>query len=241
MPTAFGQDNDPASQEENGPQKEPMFNLPPLLKWAALILVLMQLGMEFLPIEFIEYFFLKLAFIPARFISSENLWQDPLASLISPIGHSLLHGNWLHLFSNLGMLLAFGTALHRLIGPERMLLVSAIGSIAGAVSVAAVEPHSLAPMVGASDAISAILGALIYISWVMAKIGIPASSPFASKDRILTFVAIWVGMNFLFILAPAESVGGRVAWEAHLAGFLSGIIAAFCILKLYKKSKQKND
>lgn len=241
MPTSFGQDNDPSPSEENGPQKEPMFNLPPLLKWIALILIIMQLGMEFLPREYLEVVFLKLAFIPLRFSNSEILWQDPFASFISPIGHSLLHGNWLHLFSNLGMLLAFGTALHRLIGPERMLMISVIGSLAGALSVAAMEPYSRVPMIGASDAISAILGALIYISWIMAKVGIPASMPFASKDRILTFVAIWVGMNFLFILAPAESIGGRVAWEAHLAGFASGIIAAFCILKLSKKTKQKKE
>ncbi len=235
MPTPYGQDNDPEETARSHEDSEPMFNLPPLLKWMCLVLVIIHIGFEYLPANYLGPIAIKLAFIPARFTTADLIWHDPLASLISPIGHILLHANWMHLFSNLGMFLAFGTALHRLIGTERFILIIIIGAIAGSVSVTAMAPYSLTPMIGASDAISAVLGALIYFSWILAKAGISASMPFASKGRILTFVAIWVGMNFLFILAPTESIGGRIAWEAHLAGFVSGIIAAFCIFKLRRQ------
>ncbi len=226
------ENDDQMTPHSNAQPSEPMFNLPAPIKWISLILILMHIVIHYFPTDIVEFLLVKLVYIPVRYSNAELLWFDPLASFISPIGYTLVHSGWLHLFSNVGMFLAFGTALYHMVRTQRLLLIWVIGAISGVLVLTLIDPRSQTPVLGASGAISAILGALLYFSWILAKVGIPASMPFATKDRIMTFLVIWIGMNLLFIFVPTGTDGDRVAWEAHLAGFASGIFSAFCLIKL---------
>jgi len=224
--------NDNSNQHSQSAPNEPMFNLPAPLKWISLILIAMHLIIHYGPPNISELLLIKLVYIPARFSLPDLLWYDPVASLISPFGYTFVHSNWLHLVSNLGMFLAFGVALFRLIGTQRLLLIWVIGAISGVIILSLIDPTSRSPVMGASASVSAVLGALLYFSWMLAKLGIAASVPFASKDRIITFLLIWTGMTLLPAFIPFGPEGTRIAWEAHLAGFASGAFAAFCLVKL---------
>ena len=151
--------------------------------------------------------------------------------------YSLLHGGFTHLAVNCVWLLAFGTALSRRFGGWRFLVFFAATAVAGALAFWLVNPSGLAPVIGASGAISGAMGAAARFAFAP---GAPLGGGFAgqrdlaayrqpapslrevlSERRAFTFLALWFAMNFLFgVVAPTGDA--PVAWEAHIGGFVAG-------------------
>jgi membrane associated rhomboid family serine protease len=137
-----------------------------------------------------------------------------------------MHADWLHLVGNLVFLLIFGLSAERLLGSRRFLalflICGALANLAGAW----VLGTSSAPIVGASGAVSAIVGAYLLLL-PGAKLGIVIPlGVFLEFVRLPASLVIgfWALLQVIFsFVGPAF---GAVAWIVHLAGFLAGIVFA---------------
>lgn len=156
----------------------------------------------------------------------------------TPLSYAFLHGDWTHLIFNGVWLAAFGSPVARRFGPARFLLLGVVGTVAGAFFYLIFHLVELAPMIGASAAISAYMGAAARFvfqpgAFLFSGEG-PETPPLASlremlaNRQTLAFVGFWFAANLLFGLG-GQSFGfssAPIAWEAHIGGFLVGLALA---------------
>lgn len=220
------------------PSHEPIFNVPKSVIAILAILVVIQIGRGLLSADDDFWFVLATAFIPARFgpLASE-LPGGEIAVYTSPFTHMLVHGDWIHLGLNSAWLLAFGGAVAERSGAVRFLLFFTLCGLAGAATFYIVNPDLLQPMIGASGAISGLMGATLRFLFPAMDSGgfrrlreAPRSVPLmtlgeALRDRrILLTSALLVVLNVLTIAGFGVAQNGAgIAWEAHLGGYAIGI------------------
>ncbi len=199
-----------------------MTTLPKVLQWLAGLMLLLHLPRAFGWDSVAQIIFSHLAFVPLRFQGVEYLAVSPLASILSPIGYSLIHGDWLHLFVNLAMLVAFGKVVVTLFGIRIFILLYILGALAGSSSDLMIAQDAQRPLIGASAAISALIGAITCLGMTQTR---PMPRPFDSRIRSRQFLFVWIGINLLFGLIP-YAANMAIAWYAHLAGLAVGYIYA---------------
>ena len=140
---------------------------------------------------------------------------------LTPLTAAFLHAGILHLSLNMLMLLFCGRFVEKVLGGKLLLLLFLIGAYAAAATEFAFQPDSDSPMIGASGAISAIIGtyALLYSNQQVKAIG-PLS---ANAVRILWLAAAW---TIIQIMVGIVSLGGigRIAIGAHIGGFVAGLL-----------------
>ncbi|WP_419901499.1 rhomboid family intramembrane serine protease [Kiloniella sp.] len=142
-------------------------------------------------------------------------WIAPVFTLVT---YNFLHGSFMHLAGNMAYLWVFGDNVEDAMGHRRFLtFILSCGILAGlGQSLITSEPQS--PIVGASGAVSGILGAYL-LQYPRAKILVPIFTipVFVRAYLLLIF---WIGFQVFSALLPGES---GVAWWAHIIGFLSGM------------------
>ncbi|MBU6299565.1 MAG: rhomboid family intramembrane serine protease [Alphaproteobacteria bacterium] len=136
-----------------------------------------------------------------------------------------LHGGILHLGGNMLYLWIFGNNIEDAMGHSRYTLFYFLSGIAAALTMAFMDPSSTTPMIGASGAISGVLGAymLLYpraLVTVIVPLGI-IFYPF--RIRAVWVVGIWFAMQ-LFSAALSNPDSPGVAWWAHVGGFAAGLL-----------------
>jgi membrane associated rhomboid family serine protease len=168
---------------------------------------------------------------------------DGLVCLTDPgrqVGHVLtsmfLHGSWMHLLGNMWFLWLFGNNVEDSMGRARFLVFYLLCGIAAALLQVVASPRSVIPMVGASGAISGVMGAylvlyprvrvhcLVFLGFFITTVTLPA----------WTMLLYWFGLQFvsgLFGLMASE--GGGVAFWAHVGGFVGGM----ALVKLFANSE----
>ncbi|WP_022797375.1 rhomboid family intramembrane serine protease [Thermus islandicus] len=158
-----------------------------------------------------------LGFVPALF------FQDPVGQAHRLLTSMFLHGGLFHLLSNMWFLWVFGDNVEDRMGPGRFLLFYLLGGVAAALAQGLFMPGSFAPMIGASGAVSAVLGAY-YVLFPRAYV---VSVVFLIFPFFVTFPAgFYLGYwAFLQLLQGVLGLPG-VAWWAHLGGFLFGVLFA---------------
>jgi membrane associated rhomboid family serine protease len=150
-----------------------------------------------------------------------------------------LHANTPHILTNLLWLAVFGSPLARRLETPRFLALLAAGAVAGALMHLWANPADVAPLVGASAAISAATGAaarfVFSIGLRMDMMGdptrvrlLPALTlvQLVQNRAALAFILIWFATNWLFG-AGVVTFGGMeesIAWQAHVGGFLAGLL-----------------
>ncbi len=210
---------------------QPILNAPKVVVWVAavtvgvhVLMVLLQTAWINQP-ELVALIRIKLGFIPARYILPGEIAADPLAVILSPLTHALLHGGWAHLLMNMAFLMAFGSAVARRTGGARFLVLYATGAIAGVFSVFGMSPESVALVIGASGAVSALTGAIVRIAITPAPNTAPPPPPFHNRRTAVGFLIVFVTLNLLSAVVPSLiGIHERIAWEAHLGGFLAGYL-----------------
>jgi membrane associated rhomboid family serine protease len=227
---------------QSSPIREPIFNVPAVLVATLAMLVLVHLLRSFLsPAADIEILLL-FAFIPARYeanILANAAWPGGLAADIwTFVSYALLHADWMHLLFNAVWLLAFGTPLARRFGAARFLAFCAVTAAAGALAHLVTHFAQLAPMVGASGAVSGTMAGAMRFAFQRGgplrfggseeSFRVPALSLVdAFRDpRVLAFLAVWFGLNLLFGIGSISITGNEqpVAWQAHVGGFAAGLV-----------------
>jgi membrane associated rhomboid family serine protease len=176
----------------------------------------------------LEPFLYQFGVVPSHWlVSSASDFLDWPRLFLSLLTFQFLHGGFLHLASNMLYLWIFADNVEDRLGHGRFFLLYLGGGVASAVLQILMRPHSSVPMVGASGAIAAVLGAYLLL--------FPTA-------RIITLVPLWLFwetveipaflfLGFWFLLQWAQGVMtigqvadvGGVAFWAHIGGFLSGI------------------
>ncbi|MGH9712243.1 MAG: rhomboid family intramembrane serine protease [Candidatus Acidiferrales bacterium] len=156
-----------------------------------------------------------------------------LADALTPLFTCMfLHGGWLHILGNMWFLWVFGGNVEDRLGPIIYLLFYLVCGIASGVAQTAFSWGSPIPSVGASGAISGILGAyIVYFPYARILTLIPLFIFFfTARIPALVFIGLWFVVQFLSGLGSLGASGGAftggVAWWAHVGGFLVGVFLA---------------
>jgi membrane associated rhomboid family serine protease len=180
------------------------------------------------------------AFIPARLFDSVPLRAMPGpdyglgGNLATMVASMFLHGGWFHIIGNMWFLYIFGDNVEDALGHFRYLLFYLGAGVAACVAEGLTHPASTVPMIGASGAIAAVLGA--YTVWfphsrVHTLVFLGLFITMAELPGVV-FLGFWFLLQFFqgtLSLAAAQSAGGGVAWFAHIGGFLFGFVVALAL------------
>ncbi len=229
--------------ERDPVQREPVFNVPRVVvAILALLVAIHALRAYLLTEEQDLQLLLTFAFIPARYDGAALIqsWPGGFAGDVwTFVTYSLLHASWLHLCVNAIWFLPFGSALARRFGSLRFGAFLAVTAAAGAALHLASHAGEQYPMIGASAAVSGTMAAAMRFAFqrggpLAILHGDEATYHVAALPllgiltdaRVLLFLLVWFGINFLFGVAsfPALTGGETVAWQAHVGGFLAGLL-----------------
>jgi membrane associated rhomboid family serine protease len=228
-------------------QREPLFNIPPVITFLIGFFIIVHVGRTWLLTPEQNQYFLDLfAFIPARYA---NTW---LMSQLFPGGwgaefwtfvtYAFIHANWMHLGVNTIWFVPFGAAIARRFGAVRFLAFFAVTAAAGAMAHLMTHGADNSVVIGASAAISGTMAGAMRFAFQRGGPLTPrrdlASDPFRvpaiplvlvlTDMRVLAFIVVWFGINFLFGIGsvPMSGLGPgeTVAWQAHVGGFLAGLL-----------------
>lgn len=146
---------------------------------------------------------------------------------LTPILSLFLHGGWMHILGNALFLWIFGRAIEDVMGPSRFLAFYLLCGLAASAAQVLVTPSSPVPTVGASGAISGVMGAYLLL---FPRVRVHMFFFFFLIFRIPAWIVLlyWFGIQVLSGLPELNNVGGDVtggvAVWAHVGGFLTGLL-----------------
>jgi membrane associated rhomboid family serine protease len=152
--------------------------------------------------------------------------NDPI-NYLTPLLSLFLHGSWMHILGNALFLWIFGRAIEDVMGPMRFLGFYLLCGLAAAAAQIIVTPASPVPTVGASGAISGVMGAYLLL---FPRVRVHMFFFFFLIFRIPAWLVLlyWFGIQVLSGLPELNSAGGEpsggVAVWAHVGGFIAGLL-----------------
>jgi len=182
-----------------------------------------------MPPENQEAFVFAWGAIPHDVAAGWDLLPTIPTAWLTLITSMFMHGGLMHLAGNMLYLWIFGNNIEDVLGHIKFLFFYIIGGLVAALSHIFFDPSSQIPMVGASGAISAVLGAymlaypkarvvtLVWIVYIVRFIRVPA----------LLMLGIWFVMQLGGFANDMNREGGGVAWLAHIGGFVAGVVMIF--------------
>jgi membrane associated rhomboid family serine protease len=170
---------------------------------------------------------MRAGFIPAR-LSGTGTDFAAVPVWLTPLTSTLIHAGFLHLASNLLILVFTGRQCERALGWRGVLILYLLGAYVAALAQWVPDPMSITPMVGASGAVSALFGAY---SLLFGRIRAPALGPVpAWQVNAFWLAASWCWINLLTVCA-FRLEGIAVAAAAHIGGFVTGLVVARPLLR----------
>ena len=177
----------------------------------------------------VEAFFANFALVPAEFTHAPT--PGELRTVFTSM---FLHGGWAHLIGNMWFFWIFGNNVEDSVGHFKFIIFYLVCGIAAAIAQILSAPDSYVPMIGASGAISGVLGAYLLLF---------------PRARVLVLIPIWIILKFIYVPAWLLLIvwfalqlfsgwatvgarnGGGVAFWAHVGGFVAGL----ALIPLFKK------
>lgn len=207
-------------KSERGPN-EPFLklgNIPPFTKIFTIVMVALNIPLLFMPMEKVHLINM-FGFIPAQF---------SLPTIYTLVTHLLLHGDGMHLAFNSVMMLAIVTFFEKMQGTRRTIIFFTLCGIAGATTFFIFQPHSQMPMIGASGAMSGVFAAVIMAMHDQGRV---------FKLGKFTSRGPWPILGFWILLMIVLGIfgGDNIAWQAHVGGFIAGIILFYPLQKRWIK------
>ena len=227
--------------------REPILNIPAVVTVLLVVLALIHVVRVYALSDdtdtLVVYTF---GFVPARYdtgVLAEGVLPGGFgAEIWSFVTYSFLHANLAHLGFNAIWFAAFGSPLARRFGSARFLAFFAVTSAAGALAYLVTNPNELAPVIGASAAISGMMGGATRFAFEPGgslhmwrgmigdpdRIPAPRLGQVIRNPRVIAFLAVWFGLNLVFGIGAVSITGATegqsVAWEAHVGGFIAGLL-----------------
>ncbi len=155
------------------------------------------------------------------------------------ITSAFMHGGILHLAGNMLFLRMFGRTLENEMGPGKYLLLYAVGAVVSGIFYMATSADRTIPAVGASGAISAVMGSYL-ILFPRSQLRFNVLHPFtfhkvaSAKISSLYYVLAWIIMNVFFGMLQAGGRAAGIAYWGHIGGFVAGIV----FVEAYKTFKR---
>jgi rhomboid family protein len=202
----------------------------PVVNFALIALcVIVFLWEVTLPEHLAEQAIYQLGFIPAVFFGRADLAQHWITPEMSIVTSMFLHGGWLHLLGNMLYLWIFGDNVEDRVGHARYVLLYLVCGSAAALAQGFGDMSSTVPMLGASGAISGVLGAYIVLY--------PRANVLVAVPLLVVFytlrVPAWLVLGMWFVVQLLSSLSsqlsissqqGGVAFGAHVGGFIAGLL-----------------
>jgi len=152
---------------------------------------------------------------------------------LTPMTSAFLHGGLMHIGFNMLMLIFCGRFVEQALGAQLMAVLYVVGAYAASLAEFAFNSQSVIPVVGASGAISAILGAYALL---FARNDVKPVGPFPGYVvRIAWLTLAWIGIQLMIGIATRGSLNG-IAIFAHIGGFLAGLLLTRPLLQLRFKN-----
>ena len=181
----------------------------------------------------LERFFERWGAVPADISASLEAGDYFNGAMLGMVTSMFLHGGWLHILGNMLFLWIFGNNVEDRLGHVPYLLFYLVGGIAAALTQVVIEPQSRVPLVGASGAIAAALGAyivlfpgarilsLVFLGFFYQLLEVPA----------LILLGFWFVLQLIsgFGALGATSAQGGVAFFAHIGGFALGVAVGLAL------------
>ncbi len=169
------------------------------------------------------------AFIPREYtLHLPGRYPDMFVSMF-------MHGGFMHLLGNMWFLWIFGDNVENATGPVRFLLFYLLCGVLATLAYVFTDPYSQVPLVGASGAISGVLGAYLVMS---PRARIRTLIPLGFFSQIVNlpayvFLFIWMGFQLVsHVFIRGHHGGGGVAYMAHIGGFIAGAV----LILVFRKS-----
>lgn len=201
--------------------------------------------------------------LPAQLVSPPGLRScvapvlDDTAPIVTAVTSMFLHGSLFHLLFNMLFLWVFGNNVEDRLGHVRYAVYYLVGGIVAAYAFAVMNAEGVIPLLGASGAVAAVLGGY-FIMYPRAKVNTYVPFPLyllaalvpGARVRgwflIFAFVALpaWLVLGFWFLtewLAIEEAAQSGVANEAHIAGFVAGVLMTFLLRANRPREPQRRD
>jgi membrane associated rhomboid family serine protease len=177
----------------------------------------------------IQIFFLHYGLVPATYTLALSGYHVSLSRLVVPLFSSMfIHGGWMHVLGNMWFLWVFGGAVEDTLGSSGFLATYLIAGLVGGVTQTMFAWGSSVPTIGASGAISGVMGAYL-ILYPRSKVLtlVPLFFLFFWRLPAIFMIGYWFLIQFLSGLASlgVPEAGGTAFW-AHVGGFLLGAAIA---------------
>lgn len=177
-----------------------------------------------------------LGVIPAVLLGQRELPPDLVLvpPTLTTITSMFMHGGWMHLIGNMLYLWIFGDNVEDSMGHVRFLVFYLLCGLAAVFAQALPEPNSTIPMVGASGAISGVLGAYLLL-YPHARVLVVIPLGFVLQTARIPagiVLVLWFGLQLLSNLMTQAGSGG-VAFRAHIGGFVAGM----ALIPLFKQRR----
>jgi membrane associated rhomboid family serine protease len=182
----------------------------------------------------VERFILSYAAVPAELFRPGTVVGDPaVPNTVTVFTSMFLHGSVMHLGGNMLYLWIFGNNIEDVMGHARFILFYLLCGVAAMFGHAVTAPESTVPMIGASGAISGVLGAYLLLFpqarvQVLILLGIFARIVPIPAVYVLGF---WIVMQVLNGAFNWGGPDGGVAWFAHIGGFAAGL----ALIKVFQR------
>jgi len=181
-----------------------------------------------LPDHIAQAFVFQYGAIPAAIFGHEDALPDVAVGFpvtVTLLTSMFLHGGWMHLIGNMLYLWIFGNNIEDVMGHGKFVVFYVVCGILAAMSHALTDPASGVPMVGASGAISGVLGAYLLLFpraqvMVLIPLGFFTRAMYVPAGFVLGF---WFVMQLLSSVMSVGHEGGGVAFFAHVGGFVAGM------------------
>jgi membrane associated rhomboid family serine protease len=171
--------------------------------------------------------------VPSRISAALGSGQILSTAMLGLVTSLFLHGGWLHVIGNMLYLWIFGNNIEDRFGRLPFIVFYLVGGIAAGLAQTAIDPNSAVPLVGASGAIAATLGAYLVI-YPSARIeSIVFLGFFFQIMRVpaILLLGFWFLLQLVDGLASlgATATTGGVAVFAHIGGFALGMVVGFIV------------
>jgi membrane associated rhomboid family serine protease len=171
---------------------------------------------------------------PGALVRAVDDFPHPWVTVVTSM---FLHSNILHIGGNMLYLWIFGDNVEDTLGHGRFLGFYLLAGVAAAVGQTFVTPTSTVPMIGASGAVSGVLGAYLLLFPRAAILTLFTFGFFFKFIRVpaLIVLGFWIVLQLIngYVTVSARSLGrgesGGVAWFAHIGGFLAGMVLLFLV------------
>ncbi len=179
-------------------------------------------------------FILSYAAVPAELFHKGAVVGDPLVPTgLTVLTSMFLHGGFLHLGGNMLYLWIFGNNIEDVMGHGRFLVFYFLSGLAAVFAHAVTAPESTVPMIGASGAISGVLGAYLLL-FPKARVQVLVLAGFFTRIVPVPAVVVlgfWIVVQVLNGAFSLGGPGGGVAWFAHVGGFIAGL----ALIKVFQR------